>query len=470
MNELRVLRKYLAGFHRLGRCGNAHLHTSTGRAKALLLAHPHPVLTRDHRPVRRILPAKATLFLGCYLLFCTLIISRRVDCIRIPQFWAEEGSHFFADAVMRPFWVNIASYSYGYFDLLLRLTAELAAVVPVLYAPVVFVLVATGLQAAVPTFIISHRCAVWLGPFWLRFLAALLYCGLPNSFEVHCICLHSRVHLAVLASLLIVSPAPTSRAGRLFDSACLLLAALSGPFVLLLAPAAAWRYWRARTRDARRTFLLLIAPFALCLFAVLNSAGERTQAPLGASLPNLVRVVGGQFTMGMFLGEKTYAQLLTSSYLTPVAWLGFVSLLVLIAVLSWYSTLEVRLLLCIGAGAFALALASPLGSATISQWRALWSIAGSGQRYYFLPMSMLLMALVAQVANKETVKSIRLITVGLLVLIAVVGVRVDWILPAFTDLHFAHYATAYRSLPPGSSITIPINPPGWSMKLVKPAR
>ena len=173
-----------------------------------------------------------------YLLFAALLVTRRPDCIRNPQFWAEEGTRFFVDAREHSVWINLATYSYGYFDLLVRLIHQAAALVRLEYAPLVLVLSALAIQATIPTFVISDRCANWMGIFPIRLAAALLYCGLPNSFETHCIALHARVHLAVLAALVIVSTPPLSRFGKVFDAGTLTLSAFSGPFVLLLAPAA----------------------------------------------------------------------------------------------------------------------------------------------------------------------------------------------------------------------------------------
>ena len=51
--------------------------------------------------------------------------------------------------------------------------------------------------------------------------------------------------------------------------------------------------------------------------------------------------------------------------------------------------------------------------------------------------------------------------VVLLLWMATMPVRVDWILPAFTNFEFPRYAREYQALPPGGWVNIPINPPGW---------
>ena len=99
----------------------------------------------------------------------------------------------------------------------------------------------------------------------------------------------------------------------------------------------------------------------------------------------------------------------------------------------------------------------------MSIWHALWSIPGNGQRYYLVPMAMLLFGL-AILVGRGKAPLCRAIGTTFLLLIAAMGARVDWVLtPTFTDFHFRHYVDLYRSLPPGASVIVPINPPGWNM-------
>lgn len=405
-----------------------------------------------------------------YLLFAALLVTRRPDCICNPQFWAEEGTRFFVDAREHSVWLNLATYSYGYFDLLVRLIHQLAALVCLECAPLVLVISALAIQASIPAFVISGRCANWIGIFPIRLAAALLYCGLPNSFETHCIVLHARVHLAVLAALVIVSTPPLSRLGKVFDAVTLTLSAFSGPFVLLLAPAALQRQWQARTSAARRNCLILVIGFILAIFAVIESGGQRLGVPLGASVRDGIRIVGGQFTLGFFLSEKLYAGILRQGWFDLATVAGFLALALIIFLILAYGKAEPRYLLFIALGSLVIALAAPIGAASgMTLWQTLWSIPGNGQRYYLVPMAMLLFALSALVGCGKTNVS-RWIAATLLLILGATGERNDWKLPAFTDFQFRNYVALYRSVPPGSYVTVPINPPGWHMELRKPAQ
>jgi hypothetical protein len=413
-------------------------------------------------------PRGPVLFLF-FLFFAALLVSRRFDCVQNPQFWAEDGTHFFTDAREHSAWANLAAYSYGYFDLIVRIAHQVAVLGPLEKAPLVLVLFAIVIQAAVPAFVISSRCEGWMGPFPIRLAAAILYCAMPNSFETHCIALHSRVHLAVLAALVIVSAPPRSVSGKLLDVATLILSGLSGPFVLLLAPVAIWRHWRMRSPVTRRNYLILAATWCCAIFALINSIGSRLGSPRGAGFFEAIRIIGGQLTMGFFLGKTTFQNIVNQPYFDVVAGLSFIALSILVFLIIRRERWELRCLLFIGAGAVALALSAPIGGAPgMTQWHALWSIPGNGQRYYFLPMAMMLFVLAA-VAGRGQGRVWRASAMALLLLIATMGARVDWILPAFANFHFNHYISLYRSIPPGTSMTVPINPPGWQMELKKPA-
>lgn len=405
--------------------------------------------------------------IGFYFLFAAIIVLRRPDCVFHSQFWAEDGARFFPDAVERPAWMNLVSYDYGYFDLLLRLIHQIAALFPLRQAPRVLAILAVLIQAAVPTFIISARSKAWLGAFPVRFITALLYCAMPNSFEVHGIALHCRVHFAVLAALIVVSKPSVTLLGRVFDIVTLVIIGVSGPFVFALFPAALWRYARTRSPALKRNALALFATLPFALFALLSSSSRRFGGHMGVSIENGVRIIGGQFTASFFLGEKTYALMLNQPWFDAAAWAAFVLLALLLAVILWSAATEIQCLLLIGFGLFAMALSTPLAGFDRSHWDALWTVPGCGQRYYFPAMAMLLFSVAALVRHGRH-RWQRGLGMGCLLLIAIMGARLDFNLPRFTDYHFSRYARIYRKLPPGGLLVFPINPPSWKMELHKP--
>ena len=405
---------------------------------------------------------------GLYYLFCVIIVARRPDCIFHSQFWAEDGWRFYPAALQRPAWLNLITYAYGYFDLLLRLSHEIAALFPLRQAPRVLAFSAVLIQAAVPTFVVSARSESWLGSFPIRFAAALLYCAMPNSFEVHAIALHSRVHLAMLAALVVVAAPPMSLPGKVFDAVILIFSGLSGPFILVLFPAALWRYMRQRSPALRTNLVLLLMTLPFGLFALLASTSRRFVGHLAANVINGVRIVGGQLTLSFFFGEKSYARIWNQPWFDAAAWAAFILLLLLLILILRSAPTEVQYLLLIGFGLLAMALITPLAGFDRPHWVALWTVPGCGQRYYFPVMAGLLFS-IAALAGRARVLWRRGVGIACLLIIAVMGARIDFILPAFTDYRFSHYARLYQKLPPGGVLVVPINPPTWQMTLRKPA-
>jgi hypothetical protein len=47
------------------------------------------------------------------------------------------------------------------------------------------------------------------------------------------------------------------------------------------------------------------------------------------------------------------------------------------------------------------------------------------------------------------------------------GIALDWRNSAFKDFHFEEYAKRLEAAPVGTALTIPENPEGWNMRLVK---
>ena len=56
---------------------------------------------------------------------------------------------------------------------------------------------------------------------------------------------------------------------------------------------------------------------------------------------------------------------------------------------------------------------------------------------------------------------------GALLCLMCLGIVLGWRYPAFKDMHFAEHAQRFNKAPVGTEITIPENPEGWSIRLVK---
>jgi hypothetical protein len=73
---------------------------------------------------------------------------------------------------------------------------------------------------------------------------------------------------------------------------------------------------------------------------------------------------------------------------------------------------------------------------------------------------------VVWLAAKAPNRIARAVSVPLVCVMLIVDVAY-WRLPDLVDLHFDTYVAAFKALPVGAHIQIPINPPGWSFELTK---
>src|SRR3954469_12775577 len=123
------------------------------------------------------------LLIVSFLLAALAVISRRPDAISNPQFFAEDGNVWFAEAYNYGWARALAITHTGYFQTLPRLGAALALAVPLQHAPLVMNLVGLVLQVAPVVFLLSARAERW-APLRIRVLMALAYLALPNISEL----------------------------------------------------------------------------------------------------------------------------------------------------------------------------------------------------------------------------------------------------------------------------------------------
>lgn len=128
--------------------------------------------------------------------------------------------------------------------------------------------------------------------------------------------------------------------------------------------------------------------------------------------------------------------------------------------------LEIKLLIVFAAVMFVACLISPnMGLwSNVPAWQTL-QLPRAGMRYWFLPMLAFVTTLVFALGAKCP-RPVRLLA-GLCLLLMGFGIVKDWRYPAFQDMHFGAYAEQFEAARPGTEVVIPINPPGWSMRLVK---
>jgi hypothetical protein len=112
-----------------------------------------------------------------------ILFSRRPDVITNPQFWAEDGRVWYADAYNHGLMYSLLTPEAGYFQTISRIVAVFAQVFPLAYAPLVFNLAAIFVKLIVVNFLLSSRFSRLIPDLRYRILIACIYLALPHSLR-----------------------------------------------------------------------------------------------------------------------------------------------------------------------------------------------------------------------------------------------------------------------------------------------
>src|SRR6266481_9192919 len=137
-----------------------------------------------------------------------ILFSRRPDAILNPQFYAEDGTYWYADAYhfgLRCLFMPEA----GYLHTVPRLVALFTLLFPLAVAPLIMNICALFVQILPVSLFLSAR--VRSIPLPIRLLGSFLYLALPNSAEIHANTTNIQWHLALVVLLVLLAPDESSR-------------------------------------------------------------------------------------------------------------------------------------------------------------------------------------------------------------------------------------------------------------------
>ena len=357
-----------------------------------------------------------------FLLAAGAVISRRPGAISHPQFFAEDGMYWYANAYNLGWFHALFIPRVGYFQTLPRLAAALSLLLPLRFAPLLLNLAAIVIQVLPVTVLLSSRMTAW-GSLTVRALMAFTYIALPNSYELDAVITNAQWHLALLAALIVLA-APSKSLWRAFDAVAVLLSGLTGPFCLALFPLAAFFWWKRR--DGWR--LLLAGLLGICFIAQLSvfvstGTAARSQASLGASAPLFFRMLVGDVYLGAIAGQNHLA---LHGNVLALAAIGLLAS-ALIGYCFWKASLELRLFLIYCFVLYAASLKNPLISYDKPQWLVLED--APGLRYWFFPMLALVWSAAWCIA--PTGSRLFRILAGAALVLMLSGIAKDWEYLAF---------------------------------------
>src|SRR6185436_142772 len=410
------------------------------------------------RMARRLCEGALAPWIGAALVLL-IVFARKPDAFLNPQLWAEDGSIFFAQQVVLGARAHLVPYA-GTFNEVPRFVASAAALLPHLYAPVVYNLAALLVLLALVLKLYSPRLGLACGrSCGLPFALAVALVPHPRG-EVFACLANVQWILALLLLLVVLQRSAATRAEALGDALLVLLAGLTGPFVLFALPLLRWKLWRHRSRLDLPALSLPVLGAALGtaavqLWALLYSS---IQAPGPAlSAPDVWgRLIGWRLVGGLFLGPELPVRL------SPLV-LVVAGILVLCGIL-WTLRRSPEALERAG---LALAFAAAVTAASFAKFAAAPSLLipwGNAARYFFLPGVVVAWCLLLVLTTRQGAP--RLLASAALLAILASSLLSAFRSPPLEDRRWAEQARRIGG--PEAEIWIPINPEGWRIHISQP--
>jgi hypothetical protein len=401
--------------------------------------------------------------LAVTLLACAVVISRRVDAFTSAQFYAEDGSKWFANAYSYgPFGALDLSYN-GYFQLVSRLAPVVGAPFGVSNAPLVYNVFGLLVQVAPVAYFLSSRFDTVVPSFPARIAVSAVYILMPST-ELNVDITTAQFHLLVLAFLVIVATEPKRWYSKASDISVVALCGLSGPFAYILVPIAALWFIIRRRRFTLVLGAVLAVTIPIQLFAALTST--RAHEALGASLHNLVLIFADRIILaGLFAEEGgTHVVLAGSSHGTLLAGLLCLLALPIVGFASVRAAYELRLFDLTALGVVISGLASPLVSNSGNAW-GIMAMSQAGERYFFLAQVAWVVTLLwaaSQLPRPWPVRFAWALTTAAFAS----GLITAWRYPAFPNYHWTQEARVITTATPGTKLVLPVPPGGgWSIDI-----
>jgi hypothetical protein len=398
-----------------------------------------------------------------------LLFSRCPSRLLHPELWAEDGVVWLQQAYdlgVSSLMIPVA----GYLQTLSRLGGLLAIQWQLTQAPLIFTLIAFLVQLAPVALLLSKRGEGLVPSLSARLLIVLYYIGIPNSSEVYVNLTNAMWHLALVAFLMVVLPKPKTVAGMVLDVIALVLAGLSGPLVLFIAPIAWWVLIEKRASPDGKTRLLYAGLLTLCALVqgvvMATNLAENRLSNLGANFSRLVHILANQIFLGGIIGAKNVFPLLANSFWLqswPAALCCLVAL-VFCGIAFVRGHAAYRQFLVLAVLIMASALKTPMVSADVPQWVPMQT-PGAGDRYYVIPMLAWFVTLLV-VAGGRRRFGLQWVARGAL-LCCVVGVAADWRYEPYAQTGYQGVAEAFDRAPAGAGMIFPENPGGWQFRLTK---
>jgi hypothetical protein len=419
------------------------------------------------------------------------LVCRRPQSIFHAQFWAEDGSTFFADQVNLGFWHALSVPYAGYLHVIPRLVAGTLSLLKIAWIPtaygIVAVVIATVCCSALswPTFrFLIHSDG-------LRCVACFLVAAaIPTGAELIGSLCDLQWFLAPFALLLLFAEwqgtAPESgtpwvshlkKPAEWASIITLTLIALSAPVLFITIPLLVWQLVRGGAWKKLRAALVM-AGLAIQLSVLLHTGagGEKHHLNFNALLISTVAACLSKSILGPLLG-RTFLAGSARSIMTKLIITLIVSVHLMTALFIYLGNWRRRAVLLTAAYMSIAAVAvAIIGRNLYSAFLYPTYIPlAEGYRYFFVSscLFIFIVALGADHLVSQTLRpSSRWFVIGIVLLLFSSGVAQNFRTQPLVDLSWSYYAAEIeewehlqQQRQPVVGIQIPLNPPPFQIQL-----
>lgn len=399
-----------------------------------------------------------------FLAAFALLVLRRPDILFNAQPWAEDGTVWMQGIHNNGFFNTIFMPQNGYYQSISKISYGIGMMFGLENAALVSNIIAICIRASMCAFILSNRMSNF--GFTPRLAIALYLIFMPNIAEGYINITNAHWYLAMYLTMTLVATTANTKLEIAHDYALLIIAGLSGPFIVFIAPCLIIK--RIIERNGFLNAIKKINAFDvltgfICIIqiiAILTTVNEtRTTAPLGATFTLLTQIISYRVILGTFFYTPQALWLVDN---IPLMMFMFFSFIVVFVFALFKKNKYLIILSPLPILMITFALAKPMMSNIDPQWPK-FLIPGSGDRYFFITNVFFFAFIIYLISLVGKFSNILIIT--FLIILTPLASTYASIYP-LAEYGYKDNIKKYYELKDGEYIDIMINPK-WNMRLYK---
>lgn len=404
-------------------------------------------------------------WVAVFVVIFFIISSRRPDVIFNAQPWAEDGKIWMENIYNNGFWNSLLLPQNGYYQTISRLTYGVALLFGISKAAFIANVIAISIRCLFVMFLLSSRMSFIRIQY--RVAAVVFFLLMPNLSEGYVNITNIHWYLSLYLMAIVLANDAENPSWKIHDFTLLFISSLSGPFIVFIAPCLIIKRLSQRggivkaVKDINAFDITMAICCAIQVIAILSSSdSSRSSAPLGASFSLLSSIISYRVVGGSFFPNDYIAAMAGMDSLNITIFILLALMIVFLFLCSGWRFKSASLFPVLMIG---FALAKPMMSLDQPQWPTLL-IPGGGERYFFIT-NFAFFCMILFITNHldRTSNSYLLI----LMIVVIPFMLKGYSIPPMADVGYNSDVQKFSNIEVGSKMLIHINPPGWTMELIK---